>query len=88
MRRGNKEVEAMPTCYCLTFVCCQPFLPTFQCFQSCVSWTPLCIFSFCYVSHVVVSGTWPILQWPYLRLDQKCLSRLADYDDVIRWPHF
>jgi len=27
---------------------CQPCLPNFQCFQSCLSWTPFCIFSFCY----------------------------------------
>jgi len=40
------------------FVRCQPCLSPFQCFQSCVSWTPLCIFS-CYVSHAVVSGTYP-----------------------------
>jgi len=49
---------ATPTCHCPTFVCCQPCLPTFQCFQSCVSWTPRCIFSYCYVSHAVVSGTY------------------------------
>ena len=30
----------------------------FQCFESCVSWTPFCIFSFIYVSHAVVSGTY------------------------------
>jgi len=36
----NKEVEAMLTCFCPTFVCCQPCLSTFQCFQGCVSWTP------------------------------------------------
>jgi len=29
-----------------------------------------------------------ILGWPYLRLYQKCLSRLAEYDDVIRGPPF
>jgi len=44
----------MPTCYRLTFMCCQPCLLTFQCFQSCVSWTP-----FCYVRHTVVSETYP-----------------------------
>jgi len=43
MGRENKEVEAMPTCYCPTSVCCQPCLPTVQCFQSCVSWSPYCI---------------------------------------------
>jgi len=58
MGRENKEVGAMPTCYCLTFMCCQPCLPTFWCFQSYVSWTPFCIFSFFYVSHAVVSGTY------------------------------
>ena len=52
----NNEVWAIPTCYCLTFTCCQPCLPNFQCFQSCASWTPLCIFSLCYVSHAVVSS--------------------------------
>jgi len=26
--------------------------------------------------------------WPYLRLDQKWLSRLVEYDDVIRGPLF
>jgi len=31
MRRENKEVGAMPTCYCLTFRCCQVCLPNFQC---------------------------------------------------------
>jgi len=25
-----------------------------------------------------------MLRWPYLRLDEKCLSRLIEYDDVIR----
>ena len=39
----------MLTCYCLTFMCCQPFLPIFQCYQNFVSWTPFSIFS-CYVS--------------------------------------
>jgi len=52
MVRENKKVDAMPTCYCLTFMCCQPCLPIFQCYQSFVSWTPFCIFS-CYVSHAV-----------------------------------
>jgi len=37
MGRENKEVGAMPTCYCLTFMCCQPCLINFQSFQSCVS---------------------------------------------------
>jgi len=23
-----------------------------------------------------------IIRWPYLRLNRKCLSRLAEYDDV------
>jgi len=36
----------MPTCHCLTFMCCQACLPNFQCFQSCVSWTPLLHFLF------------------------------------------
>jgi len=53
MGRENKEVGAMPTCYCLTFMCCQPCLPNFHCFQSCVSWIPFCIFSFCYFSYAV-----------------------------------
>ena len=64
MRRENKEVGAMPTCYCLTFESCKPCLLNFQRFQSCVSWTPFCIFSFCYFSYAVVSGTYP---WVYLR---------------------
>jgi len=29
-----------------------------------------------------------ILGWPYLRLDQRFLSRLAEHDDVIRGPPF
>jgi len=29
-----------------------------------------------------------ILEWMYLMLDQKCLSRLAEYDDVIRGAPF
>jgi len=33
--------------------------PTFSGFQSCVSWTPFCIFSFCYFSYAVVSETCP-----------------------------
>jgi len=61
MGRENKEVGAMPTCYCLTFMCCQPCLPNFQCFQSCVSWTPFCIRFFCYVGLAIVSGTYPWL---------------------------
>jgi len=28
-------------------LCCQPCLPNFQCFGSCVSWTRFCIF-FCF----------------------------------------
>jgi len=42
---------------CLTFMCCLPCLPNFQCFQSCVSWTPFCIFSFCYVSNAFTDAT-------------------------------
>jgi len=57
--RENKEVRAMPTCYCLTFMCCKPCFSNFHCFQSCVSWTTYCIFSFCYFSYAVVSGTCP-----------------------------
>jgi len=53
MGRETKEVEVVPTCYRLTFMCCQPCLPNFQWFQSCVSWTPFCIFSFCYFSYAV-----------------------------------
>ena len=85
-RRGceTKEVGGKPTCYCLTFMCCQPCLPNFQCFQSCVSWTPFCIFSFCYFSYAVVSGTLP---W-VARANLKLSSRLAEYDDVIRGPPF
>jgi len=64
MGRETKELGAKPTSYCLTFICCQPCLPNFQCFQSCVSWTPFCIFSFCYFSYAVVSGTY---LWVYLR---------------------
>jgi len=41
MVRENKKVEAMPTCYCLTFMCCQPCLPVFQCYQIFLSWKPL-----------------------------------------------
>jgi len=41
MGRENKEVGAMPTCYCLNFMCCQPCLPNFQCFQSFVAYTLL-----------------------------------------------
>ena len=52
----KQKVEAMPTCYCLTFTCCQPCLPIFQGYQKFVSWTQVCTFS-CYVSHAVVSGT-------------------------------
>jgi len=59
MGRKNKEVGKMPTCCCLTLMCCQPCLPNFQCFQSCVSWAPFCIFPFCYVSHAEISGTYP-----------------------------
>ena len=76
MGRENKEVGAMPTCYCL---CCQPCLPNFQCFQSCVSWTPFCIFSFCYFSFAVVWGTYPWVAISYA--NQKSLSRGAEYDD-------
>jgi len=49
----ESKVGAMPTCYCLTVMCCQPCLPNYQCFQSCVSWTPFCIFSFCCVSNAI-----------------------------------
>jgi len=54
----NEELETMTTCLYLILICCQPFLPNLQCFQSCVSWTPFCIFS-CNVSHAVVSVTYP-----------------------------
>jgi len=40
MGRNNK-VGAIPTWNWLTFVCCQPCLPNFQCFQSGVSWALL-----------------------------------------------
>jgi len=59
MEHETKEVGAMPTSYCLTFMRWKPCLPNFQCFQSCVSWTPFCIFSFCYFSCFVASGTYP-----------------------------
>jgi len=59
----------------LTFMCCQPCLPNFQCFQICVSWTPFCIFSFCYFSYAVVSRTY---RWVAVsQANQKWLSRLA-----------
>jgi len=59
-RNGARKLSgAMPICYCITFMCCQPCLPNFQYFQSCVWWTPFCIFSFCYFSYAVVSGTYP-----------------------------
>ena len=45
----------MPTCYYLTFMYCQPCLPNFQCFESCVSWTRFCIF-FCYFSYAVATS--------------------------------
>jgi len=32
MGRETEEVGVMPTCYRLTFMCCQPCLPNFQCF--------------------------------------------------------
>jgi len=57
MGHENNEAGAMPTCYCLTYMCCQPCLLNFQCFRSCVS-TPFWIFSCC-VSHAIVSGTYP-----------------------------
>jgi len=87
MGNENNEVGTMPTSYCLTFMCCQPCLPNFQCFLSCVPWTPFCIFSFCYVSHAVVSGnvtlSGRILGWI------KCTYyKLAEYDDVIRVASF
>jgi len=61
MERENKEVGAMQTCCRLTLKCqCyQPCFPNFQCFKSCVSWTPFFIFSLCCVSHAVVSGMNP-----------------------------
>jgi len=37
MGRNNKEVGAMPTWNWLTFMCCQPCLPNFQCYQNFVS---------------------------------------------------
>jgi len=37
MGHDNKEVGAIPTCFYLTFMFCQPCLPNFQCFQSCIS---------------------------------------------------
>jgi len=52
----EKKLEAKSTCYYLTFMCFQPCLPNFQCYQNFVSWTPFCIF-YCYVSHAVVSVT-------------------------------
>ena len=81
MGRKNK-IRKMPTCYCLTLMCCQPCLPNFQCFQGWVSWTPSCIFSCCCVSNAVVSGTylWVAVSQAW----SKVISRLAEYDDVIR----
>jgi len=71
----KNKVGAMPTCYCPTFMSCQPCLPTVQCFQSCISWTPFCIFSFCYVSNAVVSETYSLVA--VSQANQKWLSRLA-----------
>ena len=40
---------------------------------------------FCYVNHVVVAGTYPwVARKSLAKLDQKVLSWLAEYDDVIR----
>jgi len=58
-------------------MCCHPCLSNFQCFQSCVSWTPFCNFTFCYVSHDVVSGTYLwVAQW-HITHDYKRLTRHA-----------
>jgi len=90
MGRENKELGAMPTCYCLTLMCCQACLPNFQCCQSCVSLTPFFIFFFCYVSNAVVSGTYPSLGGRILGLiksDYHGWLR-SEYDDVIWGPPF
>jgi len=78
MGRENIEVEAMPTCYRLTFMCSQPCLPTFQCFQSFVSWAPFCIFSY-YVRHTVVSGSKVLITvgWIWWRHQRGPLFNLA-----------
>jgi len=54
----------------------------------CIMNTPL-HFLLPYVSHAVVSVTylwWPA--YPLPSIDQKVLSRLAEYGEVIRWPPF
>jgi len=82
MGRKNKEVGKMPTCCCLTLICCQPCLPNFQCFKV-VYHEHLFAFSPSAMS-VMPKSQERILEWMHLRLDQKCLSRLAVYDEVIR----
>jgi len=57
--KWDAKIKKWGRCQFAIAMCCQSCLPNFQCFQSCVSWTPLCIFSFCYVSNAVVSGTYP-----------------------------
>ena len=83
--RENK-VEAMSIYYCLTFMCCQPCFPNFQCFKVVYHEHPFA-FPPSAVSVMPLSQE-RILRGSYLRLDQKCLSRLAEYDDVIRGAPF
>jgi len=75
----------MLTCYCLTFMCCKPCLLNFRVFK--VMYYEFNAFSPSVMS-VMPLYQECILEWMYLMLDQKCLSRLAEYDDVIRGAPF
>jgi len=68
MRRENKKVEAMPTCYCPTFV-----LPALSSHFSVLSKFRMYHeypFAFSPAMSVMPSSQKRILRWPYLRLDQ------------------
>ena len=84
MRHENNDVGTMPTCHCLTLICCQPCLPNFQCFQSCIMNTLLHFLLLCQsrrsLRNVSYGGR--------VRLDQMCFSRLAEYNDFNRGAPF
>jgi len=71
----------MPACYRLTLYVASFVFPTFSVFKV-VYHEYSCIFS--YVNHDVVSGLLGWLAFPFPRLDQKVLSRLVEYSDIIK----
>jgi len=64
MERETKDVVALPTCYCLPFMCCQPCLPNFCAFKVVHHEHP---FAFSPDISVMPESQEHTLRWPHLR---------------------